>query len=254
MFDPSSVFGAWDVESLRITLFYPPGANYSTRTDLWERVTGTRPETIDSKPREGVTRVIGSIGQNNLILSIQDGRIDWLVQPMLSPPSQQVSPLLMLKDVYGVFPILENAIGHSLETTKTVLRLAFGSALIKQASDPAEALKELSKYLSRLRMDFHEGSEFVYQVNRQRRSESVRHARINRLAKWSTAQAGGFEVQVEPTGQPHVKSANIVFIRRLDLDINTTPNTSAMSKDRIPALFGELVTLTGELATKGDIS
>ena len=254
MFDPSSVFGAWDVESLRVTIFCPSGTNYSTRTDLWARVTGTQPETIDSKPREGVTRVIGSIGQNSLILSIQDGRIDWLVQPVLPPPNRQAPPLLMLKDVYGVVPVLENAIGRSLATTTTVLRLAFGSALIKQASNSAEALKELSKYLSRLDMDMDEGSDFIFQVNRRRRSESVRHARINRLAKWSTAQVGGIEVQVEPTGQPHVKGTNLVFIRRLDLDINTTPNTSAMSKDRIPALFGELVMLTDELATKGDVS
>lgn len=254
MFNPSLALGDWDVESLRISIFCPNGAVSSTQIDLWAKVTGTQPETIDSRPREGLTRVVGSIGQNNLFLTVQEGRIDWLVQPIVVPPNQQTASLLTLKDVAEVFPVLEKAIRHSLETIPVVLRLAFGSVLVKQVSDLTQALKELSRYLPRLDLDSLEGSDFIYQVNRRRRSASVQHAHINRLAKWSTAQTGGLEVQVKPTGQPRIRTAKVSFVRKLDLDVNTTPETSAMSNDKIPSLFGELITLAGELATEGDVS
>ena len=254
MLDPLLDFGEWDVETLRISIFCPSDDVSSTRTGLWAKVTGTKPETIDSRPREDVTKVVGSMGQNNLVLTIQAGRIDWLVLPIVVPPNQRATTLLTLKDVTGLFPVLVNAIRHSLETTSVVLRLAFSSVLIKQVSDPARTIRELSRYLPRLDMDSLEGPDFIYQVNRRRRSASVQHARINRLAKWSATQVAGLEVQVNPTGQPLVRNTNVSFVRKLELDVNTTPETNAMSNDRIPALFAELVTLAGELAIEGDVS
>lgn len=251
MLDPL-VLSQWDVESLRVSLFIPGGVSISP--DLWATTTGTAPEVIDSRPQEGATRVIGSLEQNNLILTIQEERIDWLVRPMVVPPNQHATTPLTVKGAADVFPVLEKAVRHSLESPRVVLRLAFGLVLIKQVPAPDQAIAELSRYLPRLELDSLGGSDFLYQINRRRRSESVRRTQINRLAKWSTAQSGGIQVQVNPGGRPQVTNTNVSFMRRLELDVNTIPETPAMGSDKIPALFGELVALASELATRGDVS
>ena len=245
-------FGEWDAESLRVSIFHPVALSTSVQTGLWEKVTGDRPESIDSRPREGVTRESGTVEENLLVLATQEGRTDWLVQPM-AVPNQQMGTVLMLKSVGHALPILQRAMFCTLETIPLVQRLAFSPALIRQVRNPALALKQISKYLPRLDFNSMEGSDFVYQVNRRRQSASVPHVRVNRLAKWSTAQVGGLQVQVRPSGQPRVQTADVGYMRRLDLDVNTTPESGAMSNDKIPSLFEELLTLSLELATNGDI-
>ena len=246
-------FGEWDVESLRVSIFYPVGLGTSAQTGLWAKVTGNKPESIDSRPRERITREVGRLGENNLLLTTQDERIDWLIQPIVVP-NQRVGTVLMLKNVGTTSPILRKAIRYSLETIPLVQRLAFSPVLIKQVPDPTEGLKQLSRYLPRLDLESLEGSDFIYQVNRRRRSASVPHVRVNRLARWSTEQIGGLEVQVRPSGQPRIQTAEDGFARKLLLDVNTTPESGAMSNDKVPSLFHELVTLAGELSTEGDIS
>ena len=253
--EPNLDFGEWDVESLRVSIFHPTSVLHRpSRTDLWNKVTSLEPESIDSRPREGVTRAIGGIGGNSLILSIQEGRLDWLVHPMAVVPNQRKGAPLTLKDVRDVLPILQRAIGCSLETVSPIQRLAFAPVLVKQAPDLTLALSHLSGYLPRLNLDGLDGFDFVYQINRRRQSASVRHARVNRIAKWSTGEVGSVDIQMRPSGTPLVQTTAVGFIRKLELDVNTTPETGAMSNDKIPILFDELVTLAIELATDGDVS
>ena len=240
------------MESLRISTFYPRATVGSGRAGLWERVTGTQPESIDSRPREGVTRESGDVEGNLLVLTSQEDRIDWLVQPIVTP-NQQAGPVLMLNAPGDVWPFLQRSLLCTLETVPLVQRLAFGSSLVRQVPTPSLALEQLSSYLPQLDLDSMEGSDFVYQVNRRRQSASVPHVRVNRLAKWSTAQFGGLQVHVRPSGQPRVQTADVGYMRRLDLDVNTTPESGAMSNDKIPSLFEELLALALELATNGDI-
>ena len=254
MLEANFDFGDWDVESLRVSIFHPSGSSRSTRSGLWKEVTGTEPESTDSRPREGVARELGVIGGNNLVLSTQRGRIDWLVQPALVVPNQQAGTPQTLNDLGNALPTLRRAIKCSLETVSPIQRMAFAPALVKQVSDLTMAISQLSRYLPRLDLDGLEGFDFIYQVNRRRRSESVRRVRINRLAKWSTAQVGSLEVQMRPSGEPLIQSTGVSFVRKLDLDVNTAPEAGAMSSDKILGLFDELATLAIELATDGDTS
>ena len=66
-------FGEWDVESLRVSIFHPVALSTSVRTGLWEKVTGDRPESIDSRPREGVTRESGIVRWRKLTTCLQVG-------------------------------------------------------------------------------------------------------------------------------------------------------------------------------------
>ena len=241
--------GDWDVESLRASIFHPPGTNAVAQSGLWEKATGNQPESIDSRPKSRITRVVGNVGENNLTLGIQDERIDWLVRP-----NQPIGPLPTLGAVEDVLPLLRKAIQCTLETTPTVLRMAFNPVLVKQVPDPATALSQLSKHLPRLSLDSMDGTDFIYQINKQQRSASVPHVRLNRLARWSTELMDGLELTVGPSNQPRVKTTGLSSARKLNLDMNTDPTSGAISRDKIADLFDELVSIAGEIATEGDIS
>ena len=244
--------GDWDVESLRASIFHPPAPSTAAQSGLWEKATGNQPESIDSRPKRRITRVVGNVGENNLTLAIQDQRIDWVVQPI--PSNQPSVPLLTLGAVEDVLPLLRKAIQCTLETTPTVLRMAFNPVLVKEVPDSETGLRQLSKYLPHLGLDSMDGMDFIYQINRRQRSTSVPHVRINRLAKWSTEQIGGLELRVSPSDQPRLETTGLSFARKLNLDMNTDPKSGAMSRDKIADLFDELVSIAGELATEGDIS
>ncbi len=44
--------GDWDVESLRASIFHPPGPDAVAKSGLWEKATGNQPESIDTPEAE----------------------------------------------------------------------------------------------------------------------------------------------------------------------------------------------------------
>ena len=246
-------FGEWDVESLRVSLLSPVGSSTSAKPELWQEVTGKEPDSIDTRPRERVTRALGGLEKNNLQLVIMDDRIDWILQPNTNS-HLPTDPVLLLKDIDDVLPLLQKATRCSLETISIVQRLAFSPVLIKHVPEPSIGIRQLSKYLPRMNTEALEGLDFVYQINVRRRSESVPHITINRVAKWSIMQVGTLELKVRPSERPHIDSPKVTHARMLHLDVNSDPTTGAMSRDKTSGLFAELITLANQLATEGDIS
>ncbi len=246
-------FGEWDIESLRVSLFSPVGSLISAKQDIWQKVTDNEPDSIDTRPRERVTRAVGSVDKNNLQLLIREDRLDWIIQPNIDS-HLPTDPVLTLKDTNETLALLQKATRYSLETISIVQRFAFSPVLIKHVSEPTAGLSQLSRYLPRLDTASMEGSDFIYQNNVRQRSTSVPHVRINRLSKWSIAQIGSLELKVRASERPHVNTPSIRYARMLNLDVNSDPTTGAVSGDKIPGLFDELVTLANQVATKGDIS
>ena len=83
---------------------------------------------------------------------------------------------------------------------------------------------------------------------------SVPHAEINRLGRWSVEEIGSIAFRMV-SGQPPVRQdMGIHYVRKLVTDINTTPTTNVMANDRIHDLFHEMVAISNEVATKGDVS
>ena len=243
-------FGEWDIENLRISIFCPVDRTKASQAALWEKVVGSPPESIDTRPREGVTRESGPLDGNLLVLAVQASRVDWLAQPIVDS-DQDLSPTLKAGE--DVLTVLQKALGLTLELAPIVSRLAFGVSLIRQVPDPQLALQQLSKYLPDLNLNSMEGSDFIHQVNRRRLSSTVPNAQINRLARWSVARVGAIHVRMGAPGQPQIRANDAGVARHLILDVNTTTSTSAVSPQRVPALLKELEELAGELARKGDV-
>ena len=244
--------GDWDVESLRVTIFHPLSVRVADRTGLWEEVVGDPPNSIDSRPRDQLTRVTGNTQKGNLLLLIRDTRIDWQIQP-LAPPFQQTSRASTSIDPADMLSVITHAVQLSLQTVSVVGRFAFAPVLFREVPDVPTGLQQLSHYLPHLTLDAEGSADFIYQINRKRRSAAIRRRDINRLARWSVEEIGSLALRVV-AGQPNIYGdSGTHFARKLVLDINTTPQTSAIANDKISGLFDEMVNMSSELATRGDV-
>ena len=247
-------FGDWDVESLRLSIFHSGEYQDSYSPGLWESVTGQQADSIDSRPKDRMTRVLGSVEGDSLTLVRQDGRIDWTLQPVVGPTPQPSNEIVVAKigSVGRMLPIFRKALDYSLESITSVNRIAFAPTFIREVGDVNAGFEQLSKYLPHLNLPAAQGGDFIFQINRRRRSEVIHHAYINRLAKWSLELVGGVSVRMGSTGRPDLVNTPPKQVRRLSLDVNTTPETSTMGRKRVPGLFEELVALAREITLEGD--
>lgn len=244
-------FGEWGIESLRLSIFYPPGG--STLSGLWEQVMGIAPENQTNRPREGFRQEQGSAEGNRLLLDIRSERLDWHIVGGQPPRGEEGrSPVIKLNAVERMTPLLARALGVSLRPLSQVHRLAFGAVLVWQASDRNEGMRQLSKFLPQMDLENRGGSDFIYQISRRSRSTLASHVAINRISRWQTEELQGGTLRVTPT-QPRFEISEPVLINKLILDVNTAPESNAISPDRMPALFGELTNLANDIAIKGDV-
>ena len=246
---PISDFAEWDVESLRLSIFHPARP---TVPGLWEKLMGVSPESIDERPRQQLLREVGRANGNRLLSIIQTQRVDWNFRPDPPTDSEIVTPPT-LADVNQAIPVLQRALGVSLQVAQLVERLAFGVVLVQQIASSDEGMRQLSKYLPHMELETRGGSDFVYQINRRRRSSNAPHVQINRLAKWSLEEFHSGALRVTSNQAPQFESSGPRFVNRLVLDINTAPDNSAISAQKMSTLFVEFMVLAREIATNGDV-
>src|SRR5258708_4034004 len=94
----------WLTESLRLTAFLAPSAEVKAE-GWWAATVGSEPESRSAKPSRGEFVDIGSYLDNSLTLSVQPGRIDWI----LTPSQAQIENLEITLKTVGRFPDVADA-------------------------------------------------------------------------------------------------------------------------------------------------
>ena len=244
----------WHVLELRATAFMAGGSGIDS-SSLWEKVIGGTPDEEQRRPREGLVRQTGSLGNLVVVLQItQENRLDFFLQPRIEPSPSLESP--------GwpelVFPTGVDAIKELFhkwcDSRPSAGRLAFGSNLVQPAPDLPTTQARLRKYLPN--MDLEGSIDFFYQVNRPRDSQVVAGLRINRLCRWSIMNqvAGGLSLRPGNASPVLLQQPTLSFAGSLALDINTAPERNQeIPSDDLDALFSELVDVGKEIAERGDI-
>ena len=242
-------FADWSSESLRLSIFHLEAAV----TGLWEKVVDAGPESTDARPQQGIHREQGRVRGNQLLFVTQPQRIDWNLLPDPSM-ARQAEDLPSLVDVGQAMPLLQRALRVSLNPLRRVNRLAFGAVLVQSAPDLAEGWNQLAKELPDMGLETRPaGRDFIYQINRQRRSPSASHVTINRIARWTLEQFVTSAIRISPSQAPQMEASGISYISKLTLDINTAPDNNAISKDAMLSLFDDLTIFAREIAHKGDV-
>ena len=213
------------------------------------------PESSDTRAREGIVREQGRTDGNLLLLVTQSGRLDWNLLPGPNKIDDRISPpaLPALIAVEQAIPLLRRALDVSVRAYGLVHRLALGFVLTQQAPSLSEGLRQLSKYLPRLDLENQGGSDFVYQINKRRRSIRVPHIQVNRVSRWQLEEMQSGTLTVSPSRSPNFETSERILVSKLTLDINTAPDSNAFSNARISGLFDELAGFACEIAIKGDI-
>jgi hypothetical protein len=235
---------AWEVESLRLTVFTPDVISPSSCDGWWSKVAGSDPEAVTRKPSLNLYSAHGPLDDARLQLNASPGRVDWLLVP---------ASLEALATSLGEYSKREEGfaqrLGSWIELPPFIVnRLAIGTVLRLPTANRISGYQVLSKMLPSVKLDAGRSSDFSYQINRARSSKTVSGLGINRLSKWGTI---ALEISDLEGG---AKTSTAHFVR-LEIDVNTDKDsTRDLDKEKkLPTLYGELRALTREIATVGDI-
>ncbi len=145
-------------------------------------------------------------------------------------------------------PWFANVMMHWLvKSAPPLIRLAFAGKLLQPADTQEEAYRALERLLSGVKLT-PRPKDFLYHVNRRRKSRVVNGLEVNRMSTWSKMNIL-FSV---PPGQSFIWPDKCYSA--VQLDINTAPEKVALlPPDALPKLFGELVNLGLEIAERGDV-
>lgn len=217
---------------------------------------GEPPETKIIQSKAGIHREEGQLRDGVLAKQVQPGRIDWL---LLEPPREE--PVVTGLPVIGPFTKLLDPFVQlmlrwlKLETCPTMQRLAFGAVLFIPVKNLAAGYRQLSAYLPSVELDPEGSSDFIYRINRPRKSTSeIADLAVNRLSKWDIAVSKLVGFQIGVHSPPEISEGREYFACHLELDVNSAPRAQGLlDKEQLPHLFQELVDLGKEIAREGDI-
>lgn len=252
---------SWQAETVRMTAFLAPSAQ--VKADGWWMATvGSEPDTRTSKPSRGELVETGNYLDNSLTLSVQPGRIDWI----LAPSQAQIENSEIEIKTVGRFPEVADSFGHAmsawLKICPPVVRLAYGSVLLERVESKEAGYRQLSKYLPSIKVDA-DSQDFFYQVNRPKLlSAGKENLKFNRLSKWSVMSFQPVRLAFSIGSPPTVGPATIfappgstVYAGRLELDLSTPGDRqNELAHDELTAIFAQLVAFGSEIANRGDVT
>ena len=235
----------WSTEQLRLTVFPEGKRPVPLVREWWSATTGTPPDHVAEEPAAGAVQLQGKWGGSPLIMRADEIRLDISLLFASGPPT----PTHPLNDVLPQFNELAER-WLNLEDRPPIQRLAFGTVVLKQYHRIEDCRRAMDNYLPSIDMrNINPPTDFLYQINRRRRSETILDLEVNRLMKWSVQQIQG--IAITPTGR--VTVAPQTFACRVEIDINSiAEHEGTLMRDRVKPLFKEFVGLADEITKKGD--
>lgn len=240
---------AWQADLLRLTCFPSSAVNFDA-TNWWRDVTGEQPENTIVRAREGFRQDEGVFDEKKLILGVQPTRVDLLMQ---SKDIENQTPIGLFTDTLD--PFLD-IISRWFKIAPPLTRIAFGSVLMFPVANRETGYELLAKFLSKIQIDPLNSSDFLYQINRPRTSQTVTpELKINRLTKWSVQKSGLVHFVLSPIAKvPTTFPSKETVSCRLELDINTSEDFKTdLPQNKLMNIFEELVELAKEITVKGDV-
>lgn len=241
------------IESLRLTVFLAPSVHVEEPT-WWADLTGSQPETRNSRPGRRELQEGGTFQGHSLVLSVQPGRIDWIMAPTLPPLEGEDAGIRSIGRFPEALDLFARPMAQWLETCPEAIRIAFGAVLLEPVPDRVAGYRSLSNYLATVRIDPEGSQDFFYQINRPRRSTVAENRfSINRLSKWSVASFQRLQIAGTPSALQMYPGGNLTACR-IEVDISTPAELQeSLPHGSLGPTFREIIGLGSEIATQGDI-
>lgn len=236
------MFENWKIGLLRVTVLRSQ-ATTALPPSRFQEVFGVEADTSQVSRSAAMRTESAPFGDGLASCQVQPGRTDWVVQAL---HDADVMPLHNVD--LNPEPFWE-ALPRLVADPKPVARLALGLELLCPAADRRDGYEHLRRVLPRMDIDAEGSTDFLYQINRRRRSLRHPEVEINRLSRWSVAAAAIVPLTLPPSSP--VTPAEVAV--RLELDINSAPEARDIAADACASLLSEFVELARELARDGDV-
>jgi hypothetical protein len=254
----ASVASNWQAESLRLTVFLATNVQLKDE-GWWTKVTGADPENKTAKPNRGELVEAGIYQGNALTLSVQPGRVDWILSPNVSL-EDNLSEIRSVGSFEGAGATFSAIMSNWLKDCPSTVRLAYGGVLLEPVESRERGYLRIAEYVPAVKVDPLGSEDFLYQINRPRESTTVKGMRLNRLSKWSVASflPVRFSIGI-PQSQPaqplvYSHGGTPAMACRAEFDLSTATGIQyELPHDMLPSIFNELVALGSEIARHGDI-
>ncbi len=241
----------WDTFQLRVSAF-PIELINELDLKWWKEITGNEPEERNSRPAQGMTNELGIYNDKSLISSIMSNKIDLIqsITPEMQFVSDSFPTIGKFPETFDTFyPLIEKWL--NLLKLFPINRIALGIILLSQVTNREEGYNILNNLLPDINIDSKNSSDFFYQINRPRQSNSgISNLFINRLSKWKVEK----RVLVKRPAPEKIITRDESFYCNLELDINTVADyKNEISIDKTPTILKEFIDLGKEISEKGDI-
>lgn len=248
--------GAWQAESLRLTAFPTPAAEFA-EPSWWKNLVGEPPEKRLSTPRTSSLQEQGPFAGGTLVLTVNPLRIDWALRPTQEETQSEPQAFLTISSFTESLARFSALIGRWFDEQMCppLKRLALGAVLVLPVASLRQGYEQLSEYLPAVKLSIDGSSDFFYQINRPRVSKSgVHNLNINRLSRWSVFTWQAALLGIIP-GAVETKISRPDFACRLELDINTAADfVGTLPDEQRGKILEELGLFALEIVQKGDIA
>ena len=245
----TSSSAGWKAQNLQLIAFPCEPQTGASNPEWFINTIGVEPETTSKKYRRVDAAIVDG---RHVTLTIDLGRIAWAEMAIVDNENlpEEMPTLGDLTDAVKRFSKL---IRQWLPHCPPINRLSFAGKILLPTTDRIASYKQIGKYLTNVKIDGETSSDFIYRINRKRKSITLPAYEINRLSTWASLKltiVAKTELSLE--GAPEFSEDFAAC--SVDLDINTIPEiTTPIPSDRLIDLFDELLSLGMEIAEKGDI-
>lgn len=219
----------------------------------WETTIGDRPDQVHVDNQKKAKIQKSMIKGNLWTMICQPGRVDWTLEAIEKESDTTLDLLALGSMSTGTLEPFVNAIEKWLSICTPINRLAFGANLGKVTDNMRTGCEEIQQYLPSVELDPQNTANFLYQINRPRKSKVDSKITINRLNTWSMVIISTGGVMIDPTASKVLGNVQHVNVCKLELDINTASSNSKIAEDKAIDMFKELTEQGHEISNKGDV-
>lgn len=240
----------WQPSLFRCTAFFKQADVLHSNT-WWKDIFGTEAESQNRNQRSLEYLDESTFSDYKISLSVNPARMDLRMSVPTEFNNQlQFITLGSFQDNHNIFNEVI-AKWLRLPNLPAISRFAYGLILLKPVQRLDQGYEFLQPLLHEVNLDIGNSSDFLYQINRPKDSETgIPNLRINRLSKWAVLRVNA---ALMSSSTPVVVEVPDSFAAHLELDINTTKESvDTLPSDKLSKVYSELVDFAIDIAQNGD--